>query len=68
MSHITDIERLVGKKLTEGCTDENSFSVTDLPKPYRIIKPGEAIRLDLQRGRLNLYLNADNVVQLVKYG
>jgi hypothetical protein len=40
----------------------------DLPKPYRIIKPGEFTTLDIIENRLNLNVDAKNIVGNAYYG
>ncbi|PYH46187.1 uncharacterized protein BP01DRAFT_391028 [Aspergillus saccharolyticus JOP 1030-1] len=60
--------KLMGKTVTEGSSDVNSFAKQDLPKTHRIVKPGDAMTMDHNPDRLNVHVDENGTVHNVNYG
>ncbi|KAI0163536.1 hypothetical protein BJ166DRAFT_295903 [Pestalotiopsis sp. NC0098] len=60
--------KLVGKKLSEGSSDEVSFCKKDLPEECRVIEPGSMVTKDFKPDRLNVHLKEDGTVSHVQHG
>ncbi|KAI1960947.1 hypothetical protein LOZ58_003433 [Ophidiomyces ophidiicola] len=60
--------KLMGKKLTDGVTDNVSFAKKDLPEQHRILKPGDFTTMDYIPDRLNVYVDESETVTDVKHG
>ncbi|KAE8452294.1 hypothetical protein EG329_000994 [Mollisiaceae sp. DMI_Dod_QoI] len=61
------MNKLVGKKLTDGTPDATSFAKQDLPKETRVIEPGMMVTKDFKPDRLNVHLKEDGTVSHVDH-
>ncbi|CZR61923.1 uncharacterized protein PAC_11820 [Phialocephala subalpina] len=61
------MNKLVGKKLTDGASDSTSFAKQDLPKETRVIEPGMMVTKDFKPDRLNVHLKEDGTVSHVDH-
>ncbi|KUJ08056.1 uncharacterized protein LY89DRAFT_691357 [Mollisia scopiformis] len=61
------MNKLVGKKLTDGPSDATSFAKQDLPKETRVIEPGSMVTKDFNENRLNVHLKEDGTVSHVDH-
>ncbi|GJP97900.1 hypothetical protein AlacWU_10799 [Aspergillus niger] len=50
-SQVEWLNKLAGKKLTESSSDVTSFAKKDLPQQHRVIKPGDAMTMDMRPER-----------------
>ncbi|PYH81958.1 hypothetical protein BO82DRAFT_71154 [Aspergillus uvarum CBS 121591] len=60
--------KLMGKTVTEGSSDVNSFAKKDLPETHRIVKPGDMTTMDHNPDRLNIHVDESGTVHNVNYG
>lgn len=61
----------MGKKYVEGdsaAADDQSFTQASLPKHSRVCKPGGIFTMDFNTERLNVHVDASNVVTHVTMG
>ncbi|KAM0803829.1 hypothetical protein BDR22DRAFT_886139 [Usnea florida] len=61
------MNKLVGKKLTDGASDNTSFAKQDLPKEHRVIEHGSMVTQDFKPDRLNVHLAEDGTVRHVDF-
>ncbi|KAK9454552.1 hypothetical protein V1511DRAFT_511906 [Dipodascopsis uninucleata] len=60
---------LVGKKLTDSSSaTDDSYPKSQLPSPYRVVKPGSMLTMDFRPERLNITLNKEGVIEHVRTG
>ncbi|KAI3318284.1 hypothetical protein HD806DRAFT_512401 [Xylariaceae sp. AK1471] len=60
--------KLVGKTLSEGSSNENCFCKKDLPQQCRVISPGMMVTKDFVPDRLNVHVKEDGTVTHVQHG
>ncbi|KAI9738587.1 MAG: hypothetical protein M1834_008091 [Cirrosporium novae-zelandiae] len=61
-------DKLMGKKLSDGPSDEISFAKHDLPKEHRVIPAGETMMtMDHNPNRMNIHLAEDGTVRHVDF-
>ncbi|KAI9829129.1 MAG: hypothetical protein M1832_000152 [Thelocarpon impressellum] len=54
--------KLMGKTLGDGGSNETTFARKDLPAKTRVLKPGDVSTMDMQPDRLNVHLGDDGTV------
>ncbi|KAK4146574.1 uncharacterized protein C8A04DRAFT_25490 [Dichotomopilus funicola] len=62
------MNKLAGKKISEGPTSETTFCKTDLPEESRVIEPGAVVTRDFKPDRLNVHVKEDGTVSHVSHG
>ncbi|KAJ5160450.1 uncharacterized protein N7482_007454 [Penicillium canariense] len=76
------VNKLMGKKITDGGSNELSFAKKDLPESHRVLKPDDMKSMDhnpdsgwwlvadqaYEISRLNVHLDHDGTVRDVTYG
>ncbi|GKZ18975.1 hypothetical protein AbraIFM66951_001935 [Aspergillus brasiliensis] len=62
------LNKLAGKKLTDSSSDVTSFAKKDLPQQHRVIKPGDAMTMDMRPERMNIHVSEDGTVHNVTFG
>ncbi|KAK9324442.1 hypothetical protein V1517DRAFT_317540 [Lipomyces orientalis] len=62
-------EKLVGKKIVEtGDASDTHFPKSQLPSPYRVIKPGMMVTMDFRPERINVTIDKEGTVLHVRTG
>ncbi|KAL2052685.1 hypothetical protein ABVK25_006925 [Lepraria finkii] len=61
------MNKLVGKKITDGSSDATSFAKQDLPKEHRVLEPGSMTTQDFNPDRMNIHLAEDGTVRHVDF-
>ncbi|KAG0649814.1 hypothetical protein D0Z07_3827 [Hyphodiscus hymeniophilus] len=59
--------KLVGKTLGEGSSNEVNFAKADLPKETRVIQPGQMVTKDFNPDRLNVHVDDKGTVTHVDH-
>lgn len=57
----SEVLHLIGK-------DQSILSLTDLPKPYRILTPNTVMTMDMRPERLNIYINGHGEIEKLTCG
>ncbi|KAI9296878.1 hypothetical protein K502DRAFT_328692 [Neoconidiobolus thromboides FSU 785] len=66
------VKSYVGKQLilngdTNTSYGSNAVYESNLPNPYRIVKPGEAVSMLFMANRLTLYIDSNNIITSAGY-